>query len=306
MIAAAVAAAALACPHRAALGRLAYRRGTTSYVLSFADCVSRRAARTPRSQAPAATVRAVRAAGSETGTEEIVLRGRVVYRLGERYRTWPAGSPGPIVIEGVSPDGRWVFFAVDPLGSASLAADGLPLEAVDARSGRVVHLPRMLLDEDYRTWCGDALVLVAGGNRIATTSKRLLVARPPDWRPRPLWRDPRRAFGSVACAPDGRSVAVLSQRASSDAAFFSTRWQLWQVALDGSRALLDAPPPGRADESPLWSPHGDALLFVRERRGTGRAMLLRQGILFGPVANLGYSLGYYGHHDWWLGATWHE
>ena len=24
----------------------------------------------------------------------------------------------------------------------------------------------------------------------------------------------------------------------------------------------------------------------------------------GPIADLGYSPGYYGHHDWWLGASW--
>jgi len=99
---------------------------------------------------------------------------------------------------------------------------------------------------------------------------------------------------------------VLSQRASTDARFFSTRWRLWQVGLDGSRRLLDAPPAGTADESPLWSPRGDALLFVRERRGIGRAMLLRQGILSGPVTKLGYSLGYYGHHSWWRGASWQQ
>jgi len=33
-------------------------------------------------------------------------------------------------------------------------------------------------------------------------------------------------------------------------------------------------------------------------------MLLRNGKATGPVADLGYSLGYYGHHDWWLGASW--
>jgi hypothetical protein len=89
--------------------------------------------------------------------------------------------------------------------------------------GHVVPVGTVLLDDDYRASCGSTLVLTAGHDRIATTSKRLV-----------------------------------------------------------------------------------ALLFVRERRGYGRAMLLRQGILFGPVAPLGYSLGFYGHHAWWLGATWHE
>src|SRR5262249_33121688 len=55
-----------------------------------------------------------------------------------------------------------------------------------------------------------------------------------------------------------------------------------------------------ADESPTWSPDGRSLLFVRERNGYGRLMLLRDGALLGPFANLGYSRGFYGHHDWGL------
>ena len=93
-------------------------------------------------------------------------------------------------------------------------------------------------------------------------------------------------------------VAVLSQRSSLDANFFHTRWQLWRVGLDGSRRLLDAPPPGWADESPQWSSDGRSLLFGRERNGYGGLMLWRNGKVIGPFANLGYSLGFYGHHDW--------
>ena len=33
-------------------------------------------------------------------------------------------------------------------------------------------------------------------------------------------------------------------------------------------------------------------------------MLWRAGRITGPIADLGYSLGYYGHHDWWQTATW--
>jgi dipeptidyl aminopeptidase/acylaminoacyl peptidase len=185
------------------------------------------------------------------------------------------------------------------LASGSITADGLPLEVTSLATGKSHGLGAGLVYSDYATWCGSTLVLTLGRDRVSTHDKRLVAARPPDWRPRSLWRTPQRAFGSVSCAPDGRSVAVLSQPESTDARFFDTRWQLWTVGLDGSRTLLDAPPPGFADESPLWSPDGSALLFVRERRGHGRAVLLRNGTLFG-VASLGYSLGFYGHHDWGL------
>jgi hypothetical protein len=58
------------------------------------------------------------------------------------------------------------------------------------------------------------------------------------------------------------------------------------------------PPAGYADESPAWSPDGRAVAFVRERKGYGTLQVLRDRHLYGPLASLGYSLGYYGHHDW--------
>jgi hypothetical protein len=97
-------------------------------------------------------------------------------------------------------------------------------------------------------------------------------------------------------------VAVLSQHTSTNARFFATRWRLWRIGLDGSRHVLDIPPPGWADEQPTWSPDGRSIAFVRERNGYGRIMVRRNGQLLGPLAQLGYALGYYGHHDW--GLSW--
>lgn len=268
------------CPHDAALGKLTYDRGSTTHIVSLADCSDRPASRTARATAvPAATRRRLaRLVGP-------------LPKVDGGLRQWPE----PL---SVSPDGRWVLWA-KALASGSITADGLPLEVTSLATGNTYALGAGLVYPDYATWCGSTLVLTLGRDRVSTHDKRLVAARPPDWKPRSLWRTPQRAFGSVACAPGGRSVAVLSQPESTDARFFDTRWQLWTVGLDGSRTLLDAPPSGFADESPLWSPDGSALLFVRERRGHGRAVLLRNGTLF-SVASLGYSLGFYGHHDWGL------
>lgn len=285
------------CPRDASLGTVTFVRGGKGVRLPLADCRERRAKVPQPTLVQAAlrsrTGRVARISGRAT----IVVDGRVVHRGRAR---------DPLGLLTWSPDGRWLFFYADPYASNSIAADGLAVRAVRVSDGSVVNVAHMLITPDYFSWCGSALVLTAGIDRVATHNKRLLVARAPRWRPQPLWRDAGRAFGSVTCAPGGASVAVLSQRDSTDAHFFHTRWQLWRVGLDGTRRLLDAPPAHFADESPRWSRDGRALLFVREREGVGRLMLWRDGRVVGPFANLGYSLGYYGHHDWWLLATWSD
>lgn len=300
-------AAEAACPGDPTLGAIHYPRGGQEHVLTLGTCSDRVVGKAPEWKPPGsfrsstgqvATI-VTKGFRSKNGSESITVDGRVVHRVAERF-----GVPGPLVLVGWSPDARWILFSIDPQGSASIAADGLQLRALNVASGRVAPVAFMLLNYDYLSWCGSTLVLTAGGDRIATDNKQLMTAQAPDWKLRPLWVDKKRSFGSVACAPDGQSVAVLSQAESTNADFFATRWHLWRVSLDGSRTLLDAPPAGSADESPRWSRDGKALLFVRERKGYGQLMLLRGQTVSGPLASLGYSIGYYGHHDWWLGMGW--
>jgi len=312
LAAAALASLALAgCPHDASLGSLAYERGATRHVVKLADCRDRVAGRVPRRSSvlasPDGRVSAtIRASGHGKSAKQTIWvtdrrtgLHRPVFSETEHYTTiGPGDTPGPIELLGWSGDDRWIFFTIDPGGSGSIAADGLTLRVVSARGGAVHELGVTLPYPDYLAWCGGRLVYTAGRDRVATHAKRLLVAGPPGWRPRPLWSPPGRSFGSVACAPDGRAVAALSQRSSADASFFATRWQVWHVGLDGSHGLLDAPPAGFADESPVWSTNGRALAFVRERDGHGQLMLWRGGTVTGPLAGLGYSIGYYGHHAW--------
>ena len=94
----------------------------------------------------------------------------------------------------------------------------------------------------------------------------------------------------MACAPDGRSVVVQSQPASNDASFFTTRWQLWRVGLDGSRRQLTSPPAHYADESPRFSRDGRTIVFVRSRQGRGQVYALRGRKLTGPLLSLGYRV----------------
>ena len=230
-------------------------------------------------------------------------RDRTVLTVRESYLGAPAGMPGPLGLVGWSPDSKRLLFYIDPQGSASLAADGLTLRTVSTRGGPVRTIAQMLMNSNYLTWCGRRLVLTAGGDRIATTNKRLAVATAPDWRARTLVPG-RRAWGAVTCAPNGRSVIVQSQPDQNDGNFFHTHWALWRVGLDGSLTRMTSPPRGYADESPGISRDGRTILFVRSRHGVGRLYALRDGKLVGPLLSLGYSLGYYGHQDWWQSMRW--
>ena len=283
------AAAHAFCPGIA--GEITYPKAGKLHVLSLRECTDRVAGSTaPVTRA----VASVRTTGARAAVQQIWVRGRLVFSHSEN---------GPVVPLKLSTDGRWLFFAVDPQASSSIAADGLDLLVVSTHGGTVHHLGLTLPYPDYLAWCGGRLVYAQGPDRIAIHAKRLLVAAPPDWRARPLWRNRGLSFASPACDPGGRSVAVLVQRSSVDARFFDTRWALWRVGLDGARLLLDKPPPGYADESPAWAPDGGELAFVRERQGHGQLAVLVGSDLYGPLAELGYSLGFYGHHDW--GLAWH-
>jgi hypothetical protein len=229
---------------------------------------------------------------------------RAIYSAGVWGNTSGPLSPGPIVLLGWSGDDRWVFFAIDPGGSGSIAADGLILQVVSAAGRRPRRLGVMLTYRDYFIWCAGRLVFTGGGDRIAIHDKRLLVATPPSWRPRSLVRSTGRSWGSLACAPGGRSLVVQSQASSTDANFFHTHWALWQVGLNGSQRQLTHPPAGFADESPRFARDGHELLFVRSRKGIGKLYLRRGQMLRGPLLSLGYSLGFYGHQDWWQSMDW--
>lgn len=238
---------------------------------------------------------------TNTGTHQ----SHPVFSETQYYKTiGPGETPGPIMLLRISDDYKWVFFTIDPGGSGSIAADGLTLRVVSTAPSRPVRIARMLVYPDYLTWCGGKLVFTAGMWRVATDRKRLLVASPPSWRPRPLVRDAHRSWGSLACASGQRWLVAQSQRQSETPNFFATHWALWRVGLDGSTGRLTSPPAGFADESPRLSRDGRTVMFVRSRKGSGQLYALRGTRLAGPLLSLGNSLGYYGHQNWWFTADW--
>lgn len=222
------------------------------------------------------------------GSQSIVFKGKVVLTVHESHKGFPAGSPGPIELEGVSPDGRWILYAIDPLGSASLAADGLTLKAIASTGGRSYTVASGLLYDDYRAWCGNRLVITAGGDRISTHDKWLLATGPPAWRAHVIVRSSHLAFGSLACSADARSVVVQSAPASGANDTVHAHWSIWRVGLDGSRTRLTTPPAGISDDSPQVA--GSRVYFVRG------GWLYALGV--GRLLRLPATESYYGHTAW--------
>ncbi len=211
----------------------------------------------------------------------------------------------------ISPDGGYVFFWLDPWNSASLAADGLPLQVKGTASG--VLAPRLaptLLYDDFLSWCGGRLVIAAGGDRYATRGKRLIAASPPGpaygqlWRTHDLAHDKRLSWVSPACAPDGRRVAASAGRNWIERRSGQEARSIWLLSADGSsRRRLTSPPKGTADEVPRWTRDGRAILFWRTRadgRGSLYAVRADTGRLLGPLAHAGPTQNYYGHYGWVL------
>jgi hypothetical protein len=312
--------AMVGCTPQPGLGTVTYLRGTVRHRADLATCRDRvlKTGVSPPSRAPGPLVTAdgqyaatIRVTGHvRTLRNTIWVTDRRAGRSGAVYSAKACcdvssvNSPGPIELLRWSRDDHWIFFAIDPGGSGSIAADGLVLQVVSARGGAAHRLRTMLASPDYMAWCGDRLVFTAGNDRVAVHHKQLDVAGPPDWRPRALVPAPGRSWGALACAPDERSLVVQTQRESNDANFFHTHWALWRVALDGSHRPLTSPPAQHADESPVFSRDGKAVLFVRSRSGDGQLYALRGSKVFGPLLSLGHQDGYYGHQQWWSHATW--
>jgi hypothetical protein len=298
MIAAVAAAATLACAPHTGLGTVSYTRGAQEHILDLATCREHVRAR-PKAR-PGAFVSpdgrstaTVRVSGP---TQTIRAGGRTLLALPRWSPNASNGSPGPLMLLGWSGDSRWVFYAVDPMGSQSIIADGVQLRAVSL-NGRSRAIAPALANDDYRAWCGGRLVLTAGGDRIAAHHKRLVTAAPPLWRTRSLVAGAGRAWGSLACAPDG--VVVQSEPdAGTDMSSVWAHWSLWRVSLHGSQHRLTSPPAGYSDESPRFSRDGRTLFFVRSRKGVGALYALRSARVLGPLSSLGFRLGYYGHTDW--------
>lgn len=246
-----------------------------------------------------------------------------------------AAEPGNgLALLGWWPNGKGLLFQTIPANSASLSADGLPVQslALAAPAAAPPTLVKSLLHPNWLSWSPDGtkFVAVEGAGRQLSTNKALIVCDVIKSTCQNLAQPADTVSLDPAWSPDSRRIAFVRAEARSgflDAAAFAA-WEktrtLWVCNPDGSQARQVE---GLADlggvQNPLWSRDGKYLLLglghiggtvdpgglwltdLTEQAGKLQA---NRRLVAGPVGNLAQPAanGYYGYQDWQAIAAWYR
>lgn len=230
-----------------------------------------------------------------------------------------SGHPGWPDLAVWSPDGRFLTVGVGPnMFCASCRADGRSYSVVPVRGGKVVSIGSALDPDEAISWAPSGSYVVVSGpaGRETYVGKHLIRVNPASGTRYTFSRDPSAADVEPAVSPDGAHIAFARGRAQ-DASSVSP------VTLIASRHVyvLDANrtrphihrltfAPGWTDESPVWSPDGKWIVFVRWHRRVSKPAAAQLWVvqLNGTDAQLLTNLdlpasflngfGYYGSFGW--------
>jgi Tol biopolymer transport system component len=239
----------------------------------------------------------------------------------EVYATQNPAQDG-LVVAGWSPDGESILFWPDPQFSASVLADGVPLNSIAATGGQPREVaPAMLLHQAYLAPApkGNLLAVVGGAGRETWTDKHIVIVDLNHHTQRAV-TGPKLAAADPAFSPDATRLAyVLAPDAGpvggGEAAKISAAQRhIWIAAVDGSNPRQLTNETDFRDERPLWSADGRHILFARIDP-EGRATIWLMPADGGPARPMVDELtpgsdwfGYYGYvewanlFDWWRGA----
>ena len=190
-------------------------------------------------------------------------------------RSW---SGGLLELAGWWPDGSGLLYWPDPQGSASLAADGLPLDTIGLAS---TSAPRtlaasMLVHSSWIAFApgGHELAIVSGGNREIWLGRKALTVCGQTASCRLVPQPSGTVSTQPSWSPDGRLTFARGSASGpfgpNGGADFSpawvTRWeatqQLWSASDNGTgQARVAGTGAGALD--PIWANNG-ALMFVRD------------------------------------------
>src|SRR2546426_4222618 len=239
---------------------------------------------------------------SPDGTRIAVLVNAHLWRLNaegsDPRQLFSATGHDSLMIRGWSSDARHIIVSVDPDSSASLASDGLSLTFVPVDGGHAhIFASNVLLHADAMSISPDrAEALVSGGCcREAWTNKRVTLVNPASGK-FTLLTSARLVTVSPSWSTDGSQIVFVSAPETEQAAITGTirdnhgqisprgangaiasssigggeaakqalaRRRIWIMNADGSRARQLTADSSYRDEYPVWTKHGQYILFAR-------------------------------------------
>jgi TolB protein len=221
------------------------------------------------------------------------------------------------------PDGRGVLYWVDPLGSSSLAADGMMLYSLHW-AGKPKPLVTTLGYTDWVTVSGGRAMVVQGDYRATYDNKWLALCTETSGSCRSLVHPKGAIAVDPAWQPGGNEIAFVQARSLLSMGGFTPKHGLQQwldsntlwvesTAVAGARQIHSA---GGDVHAPIWSHDGHGLLYVGHNAiwydahvGAGNPLriaqlLQRQAALNYPGPN--WSLFFFGHMDWHMLFAWYQ
>ncbi|MGD0766106.1 MAG: hypothetical protein ABR978_07350 [Dehalococcoidia bacterium] len=227
-----------------------------------------------------------------------------------------------IFLAGWTADARFILFWLDTQFSASLAADGLPLEAVRISSSLPRQLATTLTGPGLLAplATGENIAVTDGGGRETWTGKRIATVNAQSGQPNDLTPTSAASI-APAWSSDGSRIAYVSEPdkgaaiAGSDPTQMAADRRIWVMGWDGSDQRALTSDQAYRDERPLWSGDGSEVLFARldaglhaslwlvdSGGGTARRVVEAVGSQAGGVAdNLGL-VDWETIYDYWPGA----
>jgi hypothetical protein len=224
-------------------------------------------------------------------------------------------APNDIILGAWSPGGSHLSFWTNPISSASIQVDGLPLWCLELENSQATRLSdAVLVNPAYQSWApdGSALVFTDGGSRSAQVRKWLSLYQVASGQTTTLVPESDLVPGQVAWSPVGEAVAFAAVEASQTGDEWAD-WMSWENPAILARRIYLLDPQTReyqrlnADESyqdaPRWSADGKMLYYVQA--DGGQAELMQAD----PATGVARSLpdcqmplpevaGFYGQVDW--------